>query len=58
MNADGILTTDYVRAAEPERLPWTRPARAYKAVKDLLSGRGWTGGFRSLTVFCLDALRR
>jgi 2-polyprenyl-3-methyl-5-hydroxy-6-metoxy-1,4-benzoquinol methylase len=58
MDGAGILTTDSVRHSEPDLLPWSGPARAYKAVQDLLKGRGWTGGFRSLTVFCLDALNR
>jgi SAM-dependent methyltransferase len=55
---EAILTTDYVRATEPELLPWTRPVRVYKAVQDLVQGRGWTGGFRSRTVFCIDALKK
>jgi hypothetical protein len=32
--------------------------RAYKAVQDLIQGRGWTGGFRSRTVFCIDVLKK
>jgi SAM-dependent methyltransferase len=55
MSEPGILTTDHVRATEPELLPWTKPVQIAKAVQDLFKGRGWTGGFRSRTVFCLDA---
>jgi SAM-dependent methyltransferase len=58
MSDPGILTTDHVRHTEPQLLPWSRPARVYKAVTDLLQGRGWTGGFRSRTIFCFDCLRR
>jgi SAM-dependent methyltransferase len=52
-----LLTTDYIRSTNPELLPWTMPARAVKAVQDLVKGYGWTGGFRSKTIFCLTALR-
>lgn len=54
---NGILTTDYVRATEPHLLPWSWPVRVYKAMVDLMQGRGWTWGFRSRTIFCLDATR-
>jgi SAM-dependent methyltransferase len=58
MNESGILTTDYVRQAEPELLPWSKPVRVYKAMQDLLQGRGWTSGFRSRTIVCVDAIKR
>ena len=54
MSEPGILSTDHVRATEPELLPWTRPAKVVKAMQDLLKGYGWTGGFRSRTVYCID----
>jgi SAM-dependent methyltransferase len=54
MSEPGILSTDHVRATEPELLPWTRPAKMVKAMQDLLKGYGWTGGFRSRTVYCID----
>lgn len=57
MSESGILTTDYVRSTEPDLLPWTTPVRVYKAVQDLVQGRGWTGGFRSRTVVCIDVTR-
>ncbi|MFO7897970.1 MAG: class I SAM-dependent methyltransferase [Planctomycetota bacterium] len=53
---DTILSTDAVRESEPELLPWRWPL--LKAAYDLLRGRGWTGGFYSLTVCCLAAYRR
>ena len=55
---DGKLSSDHVRDTEPELLPWTKPVRVYKAVQDLLSGKGWTGGFRSRTIFCCDVRKR
>jgi len=58
MTASGVLTTDYVRQTEPQLLPWTKPVRVYKAVTDLFQGRGWTGGFRSRTIVCIDVLRK
>ncbi|HVT88984.1 MAG TPA: class I SAM-dependent methyltransferase [Tepidisphaeraceae bacterium] len=58
MNEDGILTSDYVRRTEPHLLPWSFPVRVYKAATDLLSGKGWTGGFRSRTIFCMHALKK
>jgi SAM-dependent methyltransferase len=54
MSEPGILSTDHVRATEPELLPWTRPVKVVKAMQDLLKGYGWTGGFRSRTVYCID----
>lgn len=53
---DGLLTTDYVKATKPELLPWKFPL--LKGVHDLMKGHGWTGGFRSKAVFCLDARRK
>ncbi|MFW6107907.1 MAG: methyltransferase domain-containing protein [bacterium] len=53
---DTILSTDAVRETEPELLPWRWPV--LKAAYDLLRGRGWTGGFFSLTVYCLAAYGR
>jgi SAM-dependent methyltransferase len=53
---DNILSTDHVKRTEPELLPWRFPMA--KAVHDLIKGHGWTGGFRSKSVFCLDALRK
>jgi hypothetical protein len=54
MHDSGALTTDYVRKTQPDLLPWSLPAKIYKSVQDLFKGYGWTGGFRSRTVFCLD----
>jgi SAM-dependent methyltransferase len=51
-----ILSTDAVRRSDPELLPWRFPL--LKGVHDLVKGHGWTGGFRSKSVFCLDARRR
>ena len=50
----GKLTSDRVRRTEPELLPWTFPVRVYKAMHDLVHGKGWTAGFRSRTIFCCD----
>jgi SAM-dependent methyltransferase len=47
-----ILTTDYIRDTQPDLLPWKHPT--LKAVHDLVTGHGWTGGFRSKSVYCLD----
>jgi SAM-dependent methyltransferase len=58
MGEDGILTTDYVRQTEPHLLPWSMPVRVYKAAHDLVHGKGWTGGFRSRTIYCLDVLKK
>lgn len=51
-----LLTTDHVRQTNPELLPWKYPL--LKGVHDLFKGHGWTGGFRSKAVFCLDARRK
>ena len=48
-----ILSTDHVKRTEPDLLPWRFPMA--KAVHDLVKGHGWTGGFRSKSVFCLYA---
>ncbi|MEM8873238.1 MAG: class I SAM-dependent methyltransferase [Planctomycetota bacterium] len=50
----GTMTTDHVDKTEPELLPWRYP-RFVHAVHDMVKGRGWTGGFRSKSVFCLAA---
>jgi len=47
-----ILTTDYIRQTQPDLLPWKHPL--LKAAHDLAKGHGWTGGFRSKSVYCLD----
>ena len=47
-----ILTTDHIRETQPDLLPWKHPT--LKAVHDLVKGHGWTGGFRSKSVYCLD----
>lgn len=51
-----LLTTDHVKATQPELLPWRFPL--LKGVHDMLTGHGWTGGFRSKSVFCLSAIRK
>jgi 2-polyprenyl-3-methyl-5-hydroxy-6-metoxy-1,4-benzoquinol methylase len=51
-----LLTTDHVRRTAPRYLPWKYPL--LKGVHDLITGHGWTGGFRSKAVFCLDARRK
>ncbi|HEX3358896.1 MAG TPA: class I SAM-dependent methyltransferase [Tepidisphaeraceae bacterium] len=53
---NGILSTDHVKRTEPELLPWRFPMA--KAVHDLVKGHGWTGGFRSKSIFCLAALKK
>lgn len=50
---EAILTTDHARATEPELLPWRLPL--LKSFYDLFRGRGWTGGFFSLSCFGLSA---
>jgi ubiquinone/menaquinone biosynthesis C-methylase UbiE len=55
-DAKNILSTDHVKATEPELLPWRYPM--LKGIKDLVEGHGWTGGFRSKSVFCLNAIRK
>lgn len=54
MDSPDVLSTDYIRATQPQLLPWSKPAKVVKAVQDLFKGYGWTGGFRSRTIFCLD----
>jgi SAM-dependent methyltransferase len=49
----GILTTDHIRDTQPDLLPWKHPL--LKAAHDLVTGHGWTGGFRSKSVYCLAA---
>jgi SAM-dependent methyltransferase len=53
---DVILSTDHVKRTQPELLPWRYPMA--KAVHDLIKGHGWTGGFRSKSVFCLSAVKK
>jgi SAM-dependent methyltransferase len=55
-NAEQRLTTDAVRQSQPDLLPWRYPR--LQAVKDFVTGHGWTGGFRSVAVFCLAGTRR
>lgn len=50
------LTTDHVKTTQPELLPWRFPL--LKGVHDMIKGHGWTGGFRSKSVFCLSAIRK
>ncbi len=57
MTSPDVLSTDYVRATHPELLPWSTPAKVVKAMQDLIKGYGWTGGFRSRTIFCIDVRR-
>jgi len=52
----GILTTDHVKDTQPDLLPWKFPM--LQAAHDLVKGRGWTAGFRSKSVYCLDATAR
>jgi SAM-dependent methyltransferase len=54
MHDPGVLTTDYIRQTDPSLLPWSKPVKIVKSMQDLLKGYGWTGGFRSRTIFCLD----
>jgi SAM-dependent methyltransferase len=51
-DGDGILTTNLVKQTEPDLLPWKWPMLV--GLKDLMNGKGWTGGFRSKTIFCLS----
>jgi ubiquinone/menaquinone biosynthesis C-methylase UbiE len=51
-----ILTTDRIKQTQPELLPWRFPL--LKGLHDLSKGYGWTGGFRSKSVFCLSAIRK
>lgn len=50
---DEILSTGHVRRTEPQLLPWKHPF--LKSMHDLLHGHGWTGGFRSKSIFCVSA---
>ncbi len=52
----GILTTDHFRKTQPDLLPWKYPM--IQAVKDLAYGHGWTGGFRSKSVYCVDVVAK
>jgi len=52
----GILTTDYIKETQPDLLPWKHPM--LKAAHDLVKGHGWTGGFRSKSVYCLSVTAR
>ena len=52
---DAILSTDAIKRTQPQLLPWRYPM--IKGVQDFLQGYGWTGGFRSKSVYCLSALR-
>jgi SAM-dependent methyltransferase len=49
----GLLSTDEIKRRDPGLLPWRRPM--LKAIHDLYKGHGWTGGFRSKSVYCLSA---
>jgi 2-polyprenyl-3-methyl-5-hydroxy-6-metoxy-1,4-benzoquinol methylase len=51
-----LLTTDFVKQTSGHLLPWKYPL--LKGMHDLIKGHGWTGGFRSKAVYCLDARRR
>ena len=53
---DVILSTDYVKRTNPELLPWRYPL--LKGLYDLIKGKGWSGGFHSKSVYCLEARRR
>jgi ubiquinone/menaquinone biosynthesis C-methylase UbiE len=53
---DAILSTDHVKRTSPELLPWRYPVA--KAVHDLIKGHGWTGGFRSKAVFCVEGHKK
>jgi len=55
-DVDHILSTDHVKRTEPDLLPWRFPMA--KAVHDLIKGHGWTGGFRSKSVFCVSAAKK
>jgi ubiquinone/menaquinone biosynthesis C-methylase UbiE len=54
--SSGILTTDHIRETEPDLLPWKYPM--LKAAHDLVKGHGWTGGFRSKSIYCLDVRKK
>ena len=48
---DGIEMLRGVRDTQPDLLPWKHPM--LKAAHDLVKGHGWTGGFRSKSVYCV-----
>jgi ubiquinone/menaquinone biosynthesis C-methylase UbiE len=51
-NPEQILSTNFVRKTEPKLLP---PSFSIiSGVRDLLGGKGWTGGFRSASIFCIS----
>ncbi len=52
-SASGILTTDHIKKTQPDLLPWKYPM--LQAVNDFRKGHGWTGGFRSKSVYCVAA---
>jgi SAM-dependent methyltransferase len=51
-----ILSTDHVKRTQPQLLPWRYPL--LKGLHDLVKGRGWTGGFRSKSVYCMEAVKK
>jgi ubiquinone/menaquinone biosynthesis C-methylase UbiE len=51
-NPDQILSTNSVRKSEPHLLPWKFPLLI--GIRDLFQGKGWTGGFRSKSIFCIS----
>jgi ubiquinone/menaquinone biosynthesis C-methylase UbiE len=51
-----ILTTEHVKNTQPDLLPWKYPM--VKAVHDLVNGKGWTGGFRSKSIFCVSGRKK
>lgn len=51
-----VLSTDHVKRTQPELLPWRFPL--LKGLQDLVKGHGWTGGFRSKSVYCIEAVKR
>jgi ubiquinone/menaquinone biosynthesis C-methylase UbiE len=54
--ANEILTTEHVKSTQPDLLPWKYPV--VKAVHDLVNGKGWTGGFRSKSIFCVSGRKK
>lgn len=55
-NKQLLLTTDHARKHAPHLLPFTN--RWLLAGYDFLRGYGWTGGFRSVAVMCLTAIKK
>lgn len=53
---EAILSTDHVKRTQPELLPWKYPL--LKGLHDLVKGKGWTGGFRSKGVYCMEAVKK